>query len=86
MQRKPGKLGKSLGKTTGWVHRQSLLKYGVNMIGGVSYDKIDEQGLHYTKDTKGHVFKCGSYSCLCWVKNQLANYLKYLDKNKIKIH
>ncbi|MDF1795634.1 MAG: NADPH-dependent 2,4-dienoyl-CoA reductase [Coxiellaceae bacterium] len=46
LQRKPGKLGGGLGKTTGWVHRLSLRKRDVNMQGGVSYTHIDDQGLH----------------------------------------
>ena len=46
LQRKAGKPGKTLGKTTGWIHRLSLRHRGVNMLGGVSYDRIDDQGLH----------------------------------------
>ncbi|GKY88781.1 NADPH-dependent 2,4-dienoyl-CoA reductase [Sinisalibacter aestuarii] len=46
LQRKPGAPGKGLGKTTGWIHRASLRAKGVRMIGGVSYDHIDAQGLH----------------------------------------
>ena len=49
--------GQTLGKTTGWVHRQSLLKYGVKMIGGVSYQKIDDKGLHYSKDNESEVLE-----------------------------
>ncbi|PHS62372.1 MAG: NADPH-dependent 2,4-dienoyl-CoA reductase [Thalassobium sp.] len=52
MQRKASSLGKGLNKTTGWVHRAVMKMKGVEMIGGVSYDKIDEQGLHITI-TKG---------------------------------
>ena len=46
LQRKAGKPGKTLGKTTGWIHRLSLRHRGVNMLGGVSYERIDDQGLH----------------------------------------
>ncbi|GMH52760.1 hypothetical protein TrST_g13550 [Triparma strigata] len=53
LQRKSGKLGAGLGKTTGWVHRANLVKMNVNMIGNVSYDKIDDSGLHISiKDKK----------------------------------
>ena len=53
LQRKKGKLGKGLGRTTGWIHRASLKHANVNMIDGVKYNKIDEHGyLHYTRD--GH--------------------------------
>lgn len=46
LQRSTGKLGARLGKTTGWIHRASLKKKKVKMIGQVSYEKIDDQGLH----------------------------------------
>lgn len=46
LQRKTSKPGKDLGKTSGWIHRLTLRKYQVNMIGGVSYEKIDDAGLH----------------------------------------
>lgn len=46
LQRKPGKLGASLAKTTGWTRRLLLQKRGVQMIGGVHYEKIDDAGLH----------------------------------------
>ncbi len=48
LQRKAEKPGKRLGKTTGWIHRLSLTRAGVKMLGGVSYDKIDGHGLHVT--------------------------------------
>lgn len=48
LQRKAEKLGKRLGKTTGWVHRAGLQMRAVEMLGGVSYERIDAQGLHVT--------------------------------------
>lgn len=48
LQRKETALGKDLGKTSGWVHRAVLKKKGVEMIAGVQYDRIDDQGLHIT--------------------------------------
>jgi 2,4-dienoyl-CoA reductase (NADPH2) len=49
-QRKKGKLGAGLGKTTGWIHRTALKNHGVEMLGGCSYERIDDQGLHLTVD------------------------------------
>ncbi|WP_153914723.1 NADPH-dependent 2,4-dienoyl-CoA reductase [Shewanella sp. TC10] len=46
LQRKTTKMGKGLGKTTGWIHRSVLKQHQVNMKTGVSYEKFDEQGLH----------------------------------------
>lgn len=48
LQRKAERPGKRLGKTTGWIHRLTLTRAGVKMIGGVVYDKIDAAGLHVT--------------------------------------
>ncbi|TYZ60363.1 hypothetical protein PybrP1_001335 [[Pythium] brassicae (nom. inval.)] len=52
LQRKTTKHGQDLGKTTGWIHRLSLKHRAVTMLGGVTYDKVDDAGLHYT-DKKG---------------------------------
>jgi 2,4-dienoyl-CoA reductase (NADPH2) len=48
MQRKASKLGKGLGKTTGWIHRAALQKRHVHMLSGCEYLKIDDAGLHLT--------------------------------------
>ncbi len=46
MQRSPGKVGRRLGKTTGWIHRLTLRMKGVKMLAGVNYERIDENGVH----------------------------------------
>ncbi len=50
LQRKTSKHGRSLGKTTGWVHRMVLMRKNVTMIAGVEYRKVDDRGLHITVD------------------------------------
>jgi len=45
LQRKAQKLGKGLGKTTGWIHRAQLQMKQVEMIGGVNYEAITPDGL-----------------------------------------
>ncbi len=50
LQRKPGKPGKGLGKTTGWIHRASLAMKSVEMRGGVTYDRILPEGLVILQD------------------------------------
>jgi len=57
LQRKASKPGKTLGKTTGWVHRLSLRKRGVKMLGGVQYKRIDEFGLHIEHDGKNKLLE-----------------------------
>ena len=46
LQRKADALGKTLGRTTGWTHRLTLNRRGVQMVGGVEYLAIDDAGLH----------------------------------------
>ncbi len=48
LQRSPDKMGGRLGKTTGWILRMTLKYRGVQMINGVAYRRIDDQGLHIT--------------------------------------
>ncbi|MEU4104813.1 NADPH-dependent 2,4-dienoyl-CoA reductase [Streptomyces tanashiensis] len=50
LQRKSTKVGAGLGKTTGWIHRTELKHRGVTMVAGVSYERIDDAGLHVTID------------------------------------
>lgn len=45
LQRKAEKPGRSLGKTTGWIHRAALAAKGVTLLGGVTYREITAQGL-----------------------------------------
>ncbi len=48
LQRKQETVGKRLGKTTGWVHRAALKMKAVEPVTGVTYDRIDDAGLHIT--------------------------------------
>ncbi|TCS40210.1 NADPH-dependent 2,4-dienoyl-CoA reductase [Reinekea marinisedimentorum] len=50
LQRKKSKVGANLGKTTGWIHRTALKNRGVEMLSGVEYQKIDDEGLHLLVD------------------------------------
>jgi 2,4-dienoyl-CoA reductase (NADPH2) len=52
LQRKAGKVGDGLGKTTGWIHRTSLKNRAVEMVNGVTYRRVDDAGLHITVGDK----------------------------------
>ncbi|MGF1800682.1 NADPH-dependent 2,4-dienoyl-CoA reductase [Vibrio gigantis] len=60
MQRKAGRVGKGPGKTTGWIHKRTLEKRGVNLLGGVSYNKIDDEGLHISVGKQDQVLDADS--------------------------
>jgi 2,4-dienoyl-CoA reductase (NADPH2) len=70
MQRKKGRVGAGLGKTTGWIHRLGLKKKHVVMLDEVTYQKIDDQGLHYLRNNQVHVLVV-DHVVIC--AGQLAN-------------
>jgi 2,4-dienoyl-CoA reductase (NADPH2) len=48
LQRKPGRMGRGLGVSTGWILRLLLAKRGVEQVTGVTYRRIDAAGVHIT--------------------------------------
>jgi 2,4-dienoyl-CoA reductase (NADPH2) len=55
LQRSRTKVGENLAKTTGWIRRTTLARRGVKTLGGVSYERIDDAGLHITFDGEPQV-------------------------------
>ncbi len=55
LQRGTKKPGARLGKSTGWIHRTKLTKRGVTAVSGCTYEKIDDQGLHYSVNGEPHL-------------------------------
>ena len=53
LQRKEGKFGRTLGKTTGWIHRATLAMKQVRTIGGVDYERITPEGLVLSRGGAG---------------------------------
>ena len=53
-QRKADKPGATLGKSTGWILKAKLRKAQVTMVSGVTYDRIDDEGLHYSLEGQQH--------------------------------
>ncbi len=82
LQRSETKVGKDLGKTTGWIHRASLKMKNVTMLKGVSYDRIDQKGIHITiKDQTQHIVADTIVICAGQVSvNQLHEELVKLGK------
>jgi len=60
LQRSEGRPGARLNKTTGWVHRATLKAKGVTMLGGVTYERIDDVGFHIRIDGKPQVLPVDS--------------------------
>jgi 2,4-dienoyl-CoA reductase (NADPH2) len=79
LQRKKSKVGGKLGKTTGWIHRTGLVKKGVNMMPGCSYDKIDDQGLHITVGDKAEILDVDNI-VVCAGQDPLRELVEGLNK------
>ena len=80
LQRKPARLGASLGKTTGWAHRVALQAHGVDMRGGIAYRRIDDQGLHITGPTGNEVLDVDSV-IVCAGQESCTELLTHLPSN-----
>ncbi len=85
LQRKVSKVGKGLGKTTGWIHRLSLKAREVNMIPGVQYDKIDDQGLHITVAGEARVLDVDNI-VICAGQVPLRDLQEPLEAAGMKVH
>ncbi|WOT04208.1 NADPH-dependent 2,4-dienoyl-CoA reductase [Shewanella youngdeokensis] len=79
LQRKSSAVGKNLGKTTGWMHRLGLKYKGVNMIPGVSYQKIDDQGLHIIVNDESQILEVDNV-VICTGQDPLRELAQDLTK------
>ena len=88
LQRKAGKLGQGLGKTTGWIHRATLQMKQVEMIGGVHYERITPQGVfvsHGGSHADGRLIACDTI-VLCAGQEPLRELLVPLKAAGVKTH
>ncbi len=85
LQRKTSKVGKGLGKTTGWIHRRSLINHRVQMINGVTYQKIDDQGLHILVGDKPKILNVDNI-IVCAGQEPLRELETSLIEKGMKVH
>ncbi|MCF6764734.1 NADPH-dependent 2,4-dienoyl-CoA reductase [Thiotrichales bacterium 19S3-7] len=85
LQRKNEKIGKRLGKTTGWIHRMTLKHKKVQLHSGVNYKKIDDQGLHISIDNKDQCLNVDTI-ILCTGQLSVNELYQPLIENHIKTH
>ncbi|HEY5637319.1 MAG TPA: FAD-dependent oxidoreductase, partial [Burkholderiales bacterium] len=55
LKRSTTPFGSTLGMTTGWTHRIELARAGVQMLAGVTYERIDDAGVHVTVEGAARV-------------------------------
>ena len=85
LQRKTGKMGASLGKTTGWIHRLTLKQRNVTMINAVSYRKIDDDGLHITLKGKPQIIEVDTI-VICAGQEPKRDLKEGLEKAGMTVH
>ena len=85
LQRKESKLGKGLGKTTGWIHRAALAMKNVKMLAGVSYEKIDDDGLHVMHAGQPQLIECDTV-VVCAGQLSRRDLLTELEAANIPTH
>ena len=85
LQRKTNKIGESLGKTTGWIHRVTLKQRNVSMINGVAYNRIDEQGLHITLKDAPRLLEVDTV-IICAGQEPMRDLQEELESNAMPVH
>ncbi len=91
LQRNESKMGERLGKTTGWIHRAMLKDKQVEMLNGVTYEKIDDQGLHISHQSKrqilnvNYIVTCAGQESNRELYSELQNSNQHFKSNTILI-
>ncbi len=85
LQRKKQKLGQGLGKTTGWIHRLGLKHKQVEMLSGVTYVRIDDEGLHVLIHDKPRVLDVDSI-VICSGQTELNGLYEPLKQAGKMVH
>ncbi|MGY0219762.1 oxidoreductase [Endozoicomonadaceae bacterium StTr2] len=84
-QRKKSKVGKNLGKTTGWIHRATLKNKGVQMLNDIEYLKVDDHGLHIRQGEEIKVLEVDNV-ILCAGQDPQRELEQELLESGIKVH
>ena len=85
MQRSPGRMSARLGKSTGWIHRMVLQKAGVRHMAGVTYERIDDAGVHVTVDGVPHLVEADTV-VNCSGQEPLRELLADLEAAAMSVH
>ena len=85
LKRSTGKHGKNLGKTTGWIHRASLAMKKVKMLANVTYEKIDNDGLHIMYQNEPKLLEVDNI-IVCAGQEPLRDMYDTLKEDGLSVH
>lgn len=78
LQRRSTPPGRGLGATSGWAIRMQLARRGISILSGVSYERIDDAGLHIVHEGQpkllavDHVILCAGQEPVNALRAELA--------------
>jgi 2,4-dienoyl-CoA reductase (NADPH2) len=73
LQRKTTRPGLGLGVSTGWILRSSLERRGARIVGGVTYQRIDDQGLHFMVEGEPRTLRTLAVDTIVICAGQVSN-------------
>ena len=85
LQRKPGRMGRGLGVSTGWILRLMLAKRNVQQLTGVTYRRIDDEGLHITVGSEDRVIPADTI-VVCAGQDSERSLYDVLVERGVKAH
>jgi len=85
LKRSKGKHGKDLGKTTGWIHRASLKMKKINMMSQVTYQRVDDKGLHIVINGEPQVLEVDNV-IICAGQEPLRELMHPLKEAGLNVH
>ncbi|MFN3985160.1 MAG: crotonase/enoyl-CoA hydratase family protein [Rhodocyclaceae bacterium] len=85
LQRKNSKVGEGLGKTTGWIHRTALKHRKVEMLAGITYQRIDDAGLHIEVNGQPQVLAVDNV-VICAGQEPLRELQAGLEAAGLRVH
>jgi 2,4-dienoyl-CoA reductase (NADPH2) len=85
LQRKPTVPGRTLGVTTGWAIKAQLARRGVKFLTGVSYDRVDDRGLHIVVDGAPRVLAVDTV-VLCAGQEPVRDLYDALTALGVRVH
>ncbi|WP_406281203.1 NADPH-dependent 2,4-dienoyl-CoA reductase [Nocardia sp. NBC_00881] len=88
LQRKSGAFGTTLGTSTGWIHRAALEAKGVEQIGRVNYERIDDRGLHvsFGENREGRRVIEVANVIVCAGQESVRDLKDQLDPLGVRVH
>jgi 2,4-dienoyl-CoA reductase (NADPH2) len=85
LQRKKGKPGAGLGKTTAWIHREELKKYGVKYMDDLNYEGISNGALIISQNGNSQRLEIDQL-IICAGQESENGLFAMLQKNHVHAH